>query len=189
MKRIELRTLRQALENLTFSEFSDSIAAVLLDNLTAIVSIDDELTKIVEIAQKAFFTEEYKEASKKYEESAQKYNSAPEAERQELYAEVTEAEKALRESCKGWFDKYQNFIVLKQNEEVKVSLKKFTNKEKFQQQLLAFAKSYKDKHITASMLMPFNALIEDASVPAALDEKAILNEIETFKNESNVGKS
>lgn len=181
MKRIEVRTLRQALENLTFSEFTDNIAAVLLDNLTAIVPVDDEMTKIVEIAQKAFFTEEYKEASKKYEEAAQKYNSAPDAERQELYAEVTEAEKALRESCKSWFDKYQNFIVQKQNEEVKVSLKKFTNKEKFQQQLLAFAKSAKDKRITASMLMPFNALIEDASVPSELDEKAILNEIENLK--------
>ena len=189
MKRIELRNLRSALDKLTFAEFSDAISVTLLDNLTTIIPVDDEFSKIIEIAQKAFFTEEYNEASKKYEEAAQKYNSAPDAERQQLYAQVAEAEKALRESCKSWFDKYQNFIVQKQNEEVKVSLNKFTNKEKFKQQLLAFAKSVKDKHITASMLMPFNALIEDASVPAALDEKAILNEIETFKNESNVGKS
>ena len=189
MKRIEVRILRQALENLTFSEFSDSRAAVLLDNLTAIVPVDDEMTKIVEIAQKAFFTEEYKEASKRYEEAAQKYKSAPETERQELYAEVAEAEAALKESCTNWFDKYQSFVIHKQNEEVKVALKKFTNKEKFQQQLLAFAKSFKDKHITASMLMPFNALIKDASVPAELDEKAILTEIENIKKECHVGKS
>ena len=43
MKRIELRNLRSALDKLTFSEFSDSIAAVLLDNLTAIVPVDDEI--------------------------------------------------------------------------------------------------------------------------------------------------
>ena len=181
MKRIELRNLRSALDKLTFAEFSDAISVTLLDNLTAIVPVDDEMTKIVEIAQKAFFTDEYKEASKKYEESAQKYNSAPETEKQELYAEVTETESALKESCKGWFDKYLSFVMQKQNEDVKVALKKFTNKEKFQQQLLAFAKSYKDKHITASMLMPFNALIKDASVPSELDEKAILNEIENLK--------
>ena len=178
MKRIELRNLRSALDKLTFAEFSDAISVTLLDNLTTIIPVDDEMTKIVEIAQKAFFTDEYKEASKKYEESAQKYNSAPETEKQELYAEVTETESALKESCKGWFDKYLSFVMQKQNEDVKVALKKFTNKEKFQQQLLAFAKK---KDINASMLMVFNALLAEKAPQSSLDERAVHEEIENFK--------
>ena len=178
MKRIELRNLRSALDKLTFAEFSDAISVTLLDNLTTIIPVDDEFSKIIEIAQKAFFTEEYNEASKKYEEAAQKYNSAPDAERQQLYAQVAEAEKALRESCKSWFDKYQNFIVQKQNEDVKVVLKKIANKEKFQSQLLAFAKK---KDINASMLMVFNVLLAEKAPQSSLDERAVREEIENLK--------
>ena len=76
MKRIELRNLRSALDKLTFAEFSDAISVTLLDNLTTIIPVDDEFSKIIEIAQKAFFTEEYNEASKKFAEVNNQYIAA-----------------------------------------------------------------------------------------------------------------
>ena len=91
---------------------------------------------------------------------------------------MIEADKALKESCKDWFEKYNQFIVSKENEDVKVVLKKIANKEKFQSQLLAFAKK---KDINASMLMVFNVLLAEKAPQSSLDERAVHEEIENFK--------
>ena len=178
MKRIELRNLRSALDKLTFAEFSDAISVTLLDNLTTIIPVDDEFSKIIEIAQKAFFTEEYNEASKKFAEVNNQYIAAQAEEKKALSSQLIEADKALKESCKDWFEKYNQFIVSKGNEDVKVVLKKIANKEKFQSQLLAFAKK---KDINASMLMVFNVLLAEKAPQSSLDERAVHEEIENFK--------